>query len=194
MRRAFVLATLGLLLCALPASAASNKNTKPIGKHHTPIFLMPGGWPRTISIPEIKVNAKIEHLALTTQKGILEAPFEWGDVAWYSLSARPGNVGHAIMFGHLDSTCCPAVFWNLKKLKVGQRIWIHYKSKTLHFRIMWVKEYPNTHLPTKFMYGRTTQRGLILYTCAGVFHYDGSGYDHKTFVYARLVLPNGRLG
>jgi hypothetical protein len=31
-------------------------------------------------------------------------------------------------------------------------------------------------------------------TCAGAFHLDGTGYDHKLIVYARLVLPNGKLG
>jgi hypothetical protein len=30
-------------------------------------------------------------------------------------------------------------------------------------------------------------------TCAGVFH-KGKGYDRKFVVYARLVLPNGKLG
>jgi hypothetical protein len=44
------------------------------------------------------------------------------------------------------------------------------------------------------MFGRTHERGLVLVTCAGVFHRDGTGYDHKLIVYARLVLPNGTLG
>lgn len=186
MLRALVLAVVALSLSLTPASA----KVKP----HIPPFRMPGGWPTSISIPPIKVNASIEHLALNGPKAV-DAPFRWGDVGWYDLSARPGAVGHAIMFGHLDSTCCPAVFWQLKDVKRGQSIWVRYKSKSLlHFRVMWAKDYPDTALPTKFMYGSTTQRGMILFTCAGVFHYDGTGYDHKIVVYARLVMPGGTLG
>jgi hypothetical protein len=44
------------------------------------------------------------------------------------------------------------------------------------------------------MFGRNRQRGLVLITCSGVFHYDGTGYDHKLLVYARLILPSGQLG
>lgn len=186
MLRAFVLAAVALSLSLTPASA----KVKP----HIPPFRMPTGWPVSISIPPIKVQASIEHLALNGPKAV-DAPFKWGDVGWYDLSARPGTVGHAIMFGHLDSTCCPAVFWLLKDLKPKQTILVHYKwKKPLQFRVMWTKDYPDTHLPAKFMYGPTTQRGLILFTCSGVFHYDGSGYDHKVVVYARLIMPGGKLG
>jgi hypothetical protein len=42
----------------------------------------------------------------------------------------------------------------------------------------------------KFLYGRANDRGLALMTCGGVFHRDGTGYDHKLLVYASLVLPH----
>ena len=47
--------------------------------------------------------------------------------------------------------------------------------------------YPNNKLPMKFMFATTRERGLILITCTGVFHRDGTGYDHKRLVYARLI-------
>jgi hypothetical protein len=37
------------------------------------------------------------------------------------------------------------------------------------------------------MYGPTTDHGLMLVTCAGIFHRDGTGYDHRLMVYATLV-------
>jgi hypothetical protein len=64
----------------------------------------------------------------------------------------------------------------------------------LNFRVQWSVSYPNNHLPTKFLFGSTRERGVDLMTCAGLWHLDGTGYDHKLVVYARLILPNGKLG
>lgn len=154
---------------------------------------MAKGWPKGLSIPLIGVHAHVEDIALNGPTD-LHAPFKWGDVAWYDKSARPGALGHSFIFGHLDSYCCAAIFWKLKDLKRGDIIKVWYKKRVLKFRVRWQHTYPNTALPVKFMYDPTTQHGLLLITCAGAFHTDGTGYDHKLFVYARLILPNGRLG
>jgi hypothetical protein len=116
-------------------------------------------------------------------------------VAWYSRGARPGDIGRATIFGHLDSYCCPAVFWRLGTLQPGSIVRVTYRGgRSLTFRVLWHQTYLNKDLPLKWLYGPVQERGLALITCAGVFHTDGTGYDHKLMVYARLVLPSGRLG
>lgn len=177
------------LLVAVPVTSVMARRAP-----HRPAVAIPSGWPRHFSIPVLKVQANVESVPMNQIKDI-DAPFNVNDVAWYSRGPKPGEPGHATIVGHLDSTCCPAIFFHLKYLKAGQTVQVAYKSgKPLTFKVIWNNTYPDKSLPIKWLYGPSTQRGLILLTCAGDFHYDGSGYDHRQLVYARLVLPNGQLG
>jgi sortase A len=156
--------------------------------------LVPAGWPKQVMIPSIGVRAPLESVRLTG-KHDEEAPFKWDDAAWYSRGTRPGAPGRAFIFGHLDSTCCPAVFWSIRDLIPGSVIQISYRDgRALTFHVVWQHTYLNNDIPMNWIFGRAKQRGLVLYTCAGIFHTDGTGYDHKLIVYARLVMPDGRLG
>jgi sortase (surface protein transpeptidase) len=155
--------------------------------------LVPAGWPHTVLIPRIGVHAAIESVPLNRATDA-SAPYRWEDAGWYSRGVRPGDPGRAVIFGHLDSTCCPAVFWSLNALKPGDIVEVGYGRGALHFRVMWQHVYTNAAMPTRWMYGRGGQRALVLFTCAGIFHRDGTGYDHKLMVFARLIMPNGRLG
>jgi hypothetical protein len=162
--------------------------------HAAQTLKLPQGWPQRLVIPRIGVNASVESLAFT-RAADAHAPYKWGDVAWYDRGPKPGDMGRANIFGHLDSTCCPAVFYRLKELKAGDTIQVAYKhGRPLTFRVLWSATYANTALPLNFLFGAVRERGLALMTCAGGFHLDGTGYDHKLVVYARLVLPNGKLG
>lgn len=155
---------------------------------------VPAGWPKYLTIPRFGVHAAVESLKFSATADV-HAPYKWGDVAWYNRGPRPGEGGRATIFGHLDSTCCPAVFWQLHSLRAGDVVQVAYKTgKLLRFRVMWQGTYLDAHMPLKFMFGRSREHGLTLITCAGVFHTDGSGYDHKLVVYTRLILPSGKLG
>jgi hypothetical protein len=100
-----------------------------------------------------------------------------------------------MIFGHLDSFTGPAVFWRLQTLKPGDEVQVSYRNgKQLRFRVIWQHLYLNSHVPSTWLVHPVRQRSLALITCAGVFHRDGTGYDHKLLVYARLILPGGRLG
>ncbi|HEX8917170.1 MAG TPA: class F sortase, partial [Chloroflexota bacterium] len=160
----------------------------------TKVNLVPPGWPKQISIPRLKVQASVESLAFRNPAD-LSAPYKWSDVAWYDLGPRPGDQGIATVFGHLDSTCCPAVFWNLGTLVPGDVVRVAYPgNRTISFRVMWKQTYVNNALPVRWMFSRSAQRGMTLVTCAGTFHHDGTGYDHKLLVYTRMILPGGTLG
>lgn len=181
-----VIASRVLVLVLAVAILASPQTTsaKPRSKPYNPV---PAGWPRVLMIPRISVRANVEAIALKRGPDF-KAPYKWGDVAWYNSGPRPGDRGHANIFGHLDSTCCPAVFWYLKSLVKGNTVGVTYRNgKTLWFRVLWRATYWNRNLPLKFMFGPAKQRGLILMTCAGAFHLDGTGYDHKLLVYAKFI-------
>ena len=158
------------------------------------VRLVPPGWPKQLAIPRINVQAPIESVAFNRASDMM-APYHWDDTAWYDRGPRPGELGRATIIGHLDSYCCPAVFWRLSDLQPGDVVQVMYRTRqTLTFKVMWKREYWNYQLPEKWLFASVKERGLVLITCAGVFHRDGTGYDHKLMVYARLLLPSGRLG
>jgi sortase (surface protein transpeptidase) len=172
--------------------ASATQHVKPPPK--PPVIKSPIGWPKMLYIPRLGVTAPVESIALDRPEDT-HAPYKWSDVAWYDRGAKPGDPGNAAIFGHVDSTCCPAVFYKIQDLKAGDVIEVKYKSALLKFKVLWQNSYPNDHLPLKFMFGSFgPQRGLELITCTGIFHLSGEGYDHKRIVYARLLLPNGKLG
>lgn len=189
-------ALIGAASVVLPAAGVSAA-TKPVHRSvakrpHRPLVRVPRGWPKYVLVPKLKVKAPVESLDLS-KKVPTYAPYRWTDVAWYNRGPRPGEQGRATVYGHLDSNCCPAVFYRLKDLKRGDIAVVQYKSGApMRFRIMWSKVYDNAKLPMKFMFGPSRERGLVLMTCAGIY-LRGSGYTQKLVVYARLLLPNGRL-
>lgn len=193
MRLGSIAARITCIIIALSAvvTTAQAAPRKPV---HRP-SIVPAGWPQSLTIPRLRVQAPVEHLAFN-RAADYAAPYKWGDVAWFDRGPRPGDIGHAAILGHLDSTCCPAIFYTLKYLKAGDIVTVTYrKGKPLHFRVMWQATYPNKSLPVKFLFSEAGgQRALILMTCIGTFYRNAGGYDHKLVVFARIILPNGKLG
>jgi LPXTG-site transpeptidase (sortase) family protein len=167
------------------AASAAAKPPKP------PTLSIPAGWPQYLLIPRFSVQAPVEALALTSPKDV-HAPYKWGDVAWFDRGNKPGTYGRSVMFGHVDSTCCPAVFYHLKDLNKGDVIEVQYKKGIVKFQVMWQHSYTNDKLPADWLFAQVHERGLSLITCSGAFN-TTSGYDHKLVVYARAILPNGKL-
>jgi hypothetical protein len=179
----------------LPTPPPSKNHKKP-KKSLGPVTVkyVPKGWPVRLVVPKMAVNAPVEDVNMRDPKDA-HAPFKWGDVAWHFTGPRPGEAGHAAIFGHLDSYCCPAVFYHLRYLVPGDKIWVMYPNKQpVIFKVIWLHDYLNTQVPLKWMFAVKGQRALILATCSGDFHRDGTGYDHKLVVFSRLILPNGKLG
>jgi sortase A len=185
-----LLLTLAVLLaCGAPASHAAGT---PVSK--APVIQLPAGWPTALIIPKLNVRANIESLTLLNPSDV-HAPYKWEDVAWYDLGAKPGALGRSVIFGHLDSYCCPAVFWHLGDLVPGDQFEVQYRSgQTVTFQVVWNHTYLDNALPMSNLYGHAKQRSLALATCTGTFHRDGTGYDHRIVVFSRLVLPDGQLG
>jgi sortase (surface protein transpeptidase) len=192
-----LLGIVGFAAPALAAGAPPHNSGHPATKKSktTPVaFKPPGGWPRVLYVPKIAVSAPVESLGFNRPNDA-HAPYQWGDVAWYDRGPKPGEYGNAAIFGHVDSTCCPAVFYEIAKLGPGDIVEVKYKAgSTLKFRVMWQHTYLNDQLPLKFIFGTFSgPRAVLLVTCTGAFQLK-SGYDHKRVVYARLILPNGKLG
>jgi sortase (surface protein transpeptidase) len=121
-------------------------------------------------IPAIGVNAPIEPVGLLSN-GALNVPQKnpWTGVGWYKDGPIPGQLGSAIIDGHLDRPRgAPAVFWNLNQLHRGDVVTIvDAQGQALHFRVLHLQAYQPDKAPLDKIYGDISGRYLNLITCAG---------------------------
>ena len=80
--------------------------------------------PVSVSIPQIGVRSKLLSLGLNPD-GTIQVPSlatSADEAAWYKYSVTPGQVGAAVIEGHVDSYQGPAVFFRLGALRPGNLI------------------------------------------------------------------------
>jgi hypothetical protein len=132
---------------------------------HTEIgYGLPESIPVRLRIPAIYVDAGFVELGLNADKTI-EVPKSYEEVGWYTYGPTPGEMGPAIILGHVDSYKGPAVFFGLGGLKVGDTIEIERADgKTAIFGVDKLERYERSDFPRALVYGDLDYAGLRLIT------------------------------
>jgi hypothetical protein len=142
--------------------------------------------PVWLTIPAIGVKAPIINLGLNPN-GTLQVPRTTTVVGWYTGSPRPGATGSAVIAGHVDSRTGPGIFFWLKNMRPGERIYVRRADGTLAvFTVTAVRIYAKSTFPTARVYGPVPDAELRLITCGGTFDYARGSYLSNVVVYARL--------
>jgi Sortase domain len=143
--------------------------------------------PVYLSIPAIGVHTRLIRLGLTAQ-GTLQVPASTSVAGWYTGSPRPGEVGSAIIAGHIDSYLGPGVFFRLRLLRPGNRVYVRQAGgKLAIFRIYAEHSYSKDHFPTQRVYGPAPDPELRLITCGGTFDPATGSYLSNVVVYAAQI-------
>jgi len=146
--------------------------------------------PVSVSIPEIGVRSKLLSLGLNPD-GSIEVPSlatSADEAAWYKYSVTPGQVGAAVIEGHVDSYSGPAVFFRLGELKPGDLVDVDLADhKVTVFKVTAVRLYQKSQFPTAAVYGFTDYPSLRLVTCGGGFDGRSGQYNANVVVFASLV-------
>lgn len=141
--------------------------------------------PVRLVIPEINVSAPIEYVGLTPD-GAMDVPQSWWDVGWYKYGPTPGQIGNAVIDGHLDSTTGPAVFWRLGDLDKGEHFQIVMSNgQQEDFVIQEKVSYRYNDAPLDKIFGKATTANLNLITCGGIWDPFTHNYSNRTIIYAR---------
>ncbi|MFE9204983.1 class F sortase [Micromonospora sp. NPDC007230] len=151
---------------------------------------LPRSAPATISIPRIGVKAEIMRLGLNADGTVQVPPLEQAMKAgWYAPGASPGEVGNAVIIGHVDSAKLgPAVFFNLGSLKAGDTISVAREDgSTATFTVNEVKSYPKTAFPTELVYGPSDKPSLRVVTCGGQFDQGSGSYLNNVIAFATMT-------
>lgn len=143
--------------------------------------------PVRLRIPAIGVDSALIDLGLTDD-GTMEVPPGGFPAGWYTGAPTPGELGPAIIAGHVDKLG-PAVFYNLRKLKPGELITVTRKDgSTPVFRVTRVATFAKAQFPTKQVYGNIDGAGLRLITCGGSYNSRSGHYEDNIVAFADLAI------
>jgi LPXTG-site transpeptidase (sortase) family protein len=143
--------------------------------------------PETIIIPRLGISTHIEHVGLDTRKR-MDVPKNDLNTAWYSLGAKPGEKGSAVIAGHFDTReGKPAVFYTLNTLQNGDVIDVlDSNGKKLTFVVAETKTVKDSEFPIEEVFTRSDRERLNLITCAGIFDQQNKNYEDRFVAFAVL--------
>jgi sortase (surface protein transpeptidase) len=115
----------------------------------------------------------------------VERPMQAG---WYSLGPTPGEVGPAVVLGHVDGYRNPGIFYRLHELVPGDDVEIsRADGSVVRFVVRKVDQVAKAQFPTEAVYGQTPDSELRLITCGGRFNQAAHSYVDNIVVYATLI-------
>lgn len=205
-----VLAGLGLVLLGVgtqvyapqpsaPAAAAAravpDSSAAPGGRRTQPEVAadphpLPAAVPTRLDIPAIDVSSDLLQLGLNPDDTVEVPPLSADAPAgWYRHSPTPGELGPAVILGHVDSAeHGPGVFFELGALVPGDTIDVtRTDGTTAVFAVDRVVSHPKAQFPTDEVYGDTDHAALRLVTCGGAFDERSRSYLDNVIVYASLA-------
>jgi sortase (surface protein transpeptidase) len=178
-----------------PAGAADAPATTAGGLEAARGFRSTRGYQETpvpvrLEIPAIGVDTELQRLG-REQDGTVEVPTgprEWEEAGWYEGGTRPGDLGSAVILGHVDSKRDgPAVFFRLRELRRGDQIKVvRADGSSVRFSVDRTEQYPKSRFPTDDVYYPTLSPELRLVTCGGEFDTGIGHYKSNVIVFATL--------
>jgi sortase (surface protein transpeptidase) len=143
--------------------------------------------PVRVRIPSIGVDSKLMDLTLKTD-GTMNVPPDGTEAGWYTGAPTPGQLGPAIIAGHVDWGGRAGVFYHLRNLKPNDQVSVSRQDgSTAVFRVTGVDEFPKNKFPTDVVYGDINYAGLRLITCGGSFDRAAHSYNDNIVVFAQLM-------
>jgi hypothetical protein len=152
--------------------------------------LLPAADPIRVDIPAIGVSSDLLQLGLLPDNTVEVPPLAKNSQAgWYRGSPSPGELGPAVILGHVDSAeYGPGVFFELGALHPGDSVTVTRSDHTAAvFTVDQVVAYPKDAFPTLDVYGNTDNAALRLITCGGRFDPGARSYEDNIVVYASLT-------
>ncbi|MGH2557506.1 MAG: class F sortase [Thermomicrobiales bacterium] len=146
-----------------------------------------GVEPVAIAIERAQVDAEVETIEIVD--GVMQDPTGPWVVSWYKETAKLGELGNAVMAGHLDYwDVGPAVFYNIGLMEPGDQIQVTGEDGEQYvYEVDWQENYDAANAPIQDIVGPTDEESLTLITCGGPFDYQTGQYLQRTVVRAHRV-------
>lgn len=146
-----------------------------------------GMVPSHIKIPSIGVEAAILPTGIL-KNGEMGVPEDVEVVGWFEPGFKAGANGHAVLAGHVDSLTGPAIFYDLKKVKIGDKISLtDGEGREMIFEVKERNSYETDEAPIKEIFGNSDKRMINLITCTGAYNRDIGSHEERLVVSAEMV-------
>ena len=163
-----------------PTPAPKSRTTTPRRNRQMP-------RPVRIAIPAIGVSAPVIPLGLNADH-TMETPKDFSVAGWFRPGPEPGEIGPAIVVGHVDSHAGPGVFYRLRALQKGDRFSVVLATgRKLRFVVTSSRDVSKSRFPSDLVYRHTHRSTLRLVTCGGRFDPATGHYLSNHIVFAWLI-------
>jgi Sortase domain len=144
--------------------------------------------PVTLRIPALGMSVALLTGGLgLNADGTVQVPTGTAQPGWFRLGPTPGQIGSAVILGHVDSHLGPGVFFQLRTLAAGDQIFVDLSDgDTAQFTVNVVAMYTKQTFPARRVYGSHGSSALQLVTCGGVFDHQTGSYLSNIVVYTSL--------
>jgi sortase (surface protein transpeptidase) len=152
---------------------------------------LPPSPPVRLEIPAIGVSSPLVRLELNPD-GTMQLPGDFQVAGWFTGGPQPGQLGPAVIAGHVDSRAGPAVFYRLRDLRPGDQVRVVRADRlVVRFTVEPSASHPKWSLPDEAVHGATTAPALRLITCARSFDRQRHSY-HDNLVVSAVRVADGR--
>ena len=130
----------------------------------------------------------VDGLGLDASGSHAEPPVEKPTLAsWYNLGPRPGEVGPAVVLGHVNGGGKQGIFANLHNSREGDRIVISREDGSdVAFEVYKIRTIDKDAFPKDEVYGNTEGPEIRLITCGGELNRAARSYESNVIVFGRL--------
>jgi LPXTG-site transpeptidase (sortase) family protein len=144
--------------------------------------------PVSLDIPKIKALSSLISLGLAADGTVALPPVTTPmQASWFNGSPTPGEIGPAVIFGHVDGDKQPGIFFRLHELTRGDLVLVkRADGTTATFQVTKVEEIAKDTFPTDEVYDNTADAELRLITCGGAFDSASGHYLDNLIVFASL--------
>lgn len=145
--------------------------------------------PVGLVIPSLHLVTDLDETGLAPD-GTVEVP----DVthpevaAWVTAGPTPGQVGRALIVGHINGAGQAGVFAELATIQPGAEVIVTTSDGIdLRFVVDEVTQWSKTRFPTGRVYGDTNRPELALVTCGGEYDQAAHSYQDNIVAIAHLI-------
>ncbi len=170
-----------------PSAAPSSVKPAPAA---VAVYNVAPDLPKFITIPAIGVpQTRVVGLG-QLKNGQIATPGNIYDAGWYKDSSKPGQLGAMFIYGHVSSWTANGVFYNLHKLRRGDKITITRGDNTVFtYQVASLKTYPANSVDMNAVLSPVSPGtpGLSLMTCTGTVIKGTSEFTERLVVFTSLV-------
>lgn len=173
-----------------PASSAAPAGTAPNVRSGASVNAVGDvGDPVRVIVPSAGIDGPVSPAGVMDDDTVAVPPDPL-IAGWFTGGPRPGELGPAVIVGHVDSKKSgPGVFYRLREAKVGDTATVITTTGSQEFVVVATELVAKDEFPTARVYGQVPIAALRLITCGGSFDRSIGHYRSNVVVY--LVKVGG---